>query len=93
MNPSTALWLCLGASALALLYGVITATWVLRQPAGNERMQEIAAAVQEGANAYMNRQYSAIGVVGAIIFVILGVALEWATAIGFAIGAILSALA
>ncbi len=93
MNPTTALWLCLGASALALLYGVITATWVLRQPAGNERMQEIAAAVQEGANAYMNRQYSAIGVVGAIIFVILGVALEWATAIGFAIGAILSALA
>ena len=93
MNPTTALWLCLGASALALLYGVITATWVLRQPAGNERMQEIAAAVQEGANAYMNRQYSAIGVVGVIIFVILGVALEWATAIGFAIGAILSALA
>ena len=44
MNPTTALWLCLGASALALLYGVITATWVLRQPAGTERMQEIAAA-------------------------------------------------
>ncbi|MEE8542455.1 MAG: sodium-translocating pyrophosphatase [Gammaproteobacteria bacterium] len=93
MNPTTAVWLCLGASALALLYGVITATWVLRQPAGTERMQEIAAAVQEGANAYLNRQYSAIGIVGVIIFVILGVALEWATAIGFAIGAILSALA
>ena len=92
MNPTTALWLCLGASALALLYGVITAAWVLRQPAGNERMQEIAAAVQEGANAFLNRQYAAIGVVGVILFVILGVALEWATAIGFAIGAILSAL-
>ena len=93
MNPTTALWLCLGASALALLYGVISATWVLRQPAGNERMQEIAAAVQEGANAYMNRQYSAIGVVGVSLFVILGAALDWATAIGFAIGAIFSALA
>jgi K(+)-stimulated pyrophosphate-energized sodium pump len=93
MNPTTALWLCLGASALALLYGVITATWVLRQPAGNERMQEIAAAVQEGASAYMNRQYAAIGVVGVSIFVILGAALDWATAIGFAIGATFSALA
>ncbi len=92
MNPTTALWLCFGASALALLYGVITAAWVLRQPAGNERMQEIAAAVQEGANAFLNRQYAAIGVVGVILFVILGVVLEWATAIGFAIGAILSAL-
>ncbi len=92
MNPDIALWLCLGASVLALLYGLISATWLLSQPAGNERMQEIAAAVQEGANAYMNRQYSAIGVVGIVLFVILGVALEWATAIGFAIGAVLSAL-
>jgi len=92
MNPDIALWLCLGASVLALLYGLISARWVLRQPAGNERMQEIAAAIQEGANAYMNRQYSAIGVVGVVLFVILAVALEWATAIGFAIGAALSAL-
>ena len=92
MNPDIALWLCLGASVLALLYGLISARWVLRQPAGNERMQEIAAAIQEGANAYMNRQYSAIGVVGVVLFVILGVVLEWATAIGFAIGAALSAM-
>ncbi len=93
MNPDIVLWLCLGASALALLYGLVSATWVLSQPAGNERMQEIAAAIQEGAKAYLNRQYLTIGVVGAVIFVVLSIALEWATAIGFAIGAILSGLA
>ncbi len=93
MNPDIVLWLCLGASALALLYGLTSATWVLSQPAGNERMQEIAAAIQEGAKAYLNRQYLTIGVVGAVIFVVLSIALEWATAIGFAIGAILSGLA
>ena len=93
MNPDIALWLCLGASVLALLYGLISASWVLRQPAGNQRMQDIAAAVQEGAKAYMNRQYTAIGVVGIILFFVLGVALEWTTAAGFAIGATFSALA
>ncbi len=93
MNPNIALGLCLGASVLALLYGLISAIWVLGQPAGNERMQEIAAAIQEGAKAYMNRQYLAIGVVGAVLFVVLSIALEWATAIGFAIGAIFSGLA
>ena len=93
MNPTIALGLCLGASVLALLYGLISAIWVLSQPAGNERMQEIAAAIQEGAKAYMNRQYLTIGVVGAVIFVVLSIALEWATAIGFAIGAIFSGLA
>ncbi|MEE9571103.1 MAG: sodium-translocating pyrophosphatase [Gammaproteobacteria bacterium] len=93
MNPDIALGLCLGASVLALLYGLISAIWVLGQPAGNERMQEIAAAIQEGAKAYMNRQYLAIGVVGAVLFVVLSIALEWATAIGFAIGATFSGLA
>ncbi len=93
MNPDIALGLCLGASVLALLYGLISAIWVLGQPAGNERMQEIAAAIQEGAKAYMNRQYLTIGVVGAVIFVVLSIALELATAIGFAIGAVFSGLA
>ena len=93
MNPTIALGLCLGASVLALLYGLISAIWVLGQPAGHERMQEIAAAIQEGAKAYMNRQYLTIGVVGAVLFVVLSIALEWATAIGFAIGAIFSGLA
>ncbi len=93
MNPANALWLCLGASVLALLYGLISVKWILSQSAGTERMQEIAAAIQEGASAYMNRQYLTIGVVGAVLFVILGIILEWPTAIGFAIGAAFSALA
>ncbi|MFL2545788.1 MAG: sodium-translocating pyrophosphatase [Candidatus Rariloculaceae bacterium] len=93
MNPTNALWLCIGASVLALLYGLISVKWILGQSAGNERMQEIAAAIQEGANAYMNRQYLTIGIVGAILFVLLGFVLEWPTAIGFAIGAAFSALA
>ena len=93
MTNENALWLAIGSGVLALLYGLISAQWVLRQPAGNERMQEIAQAIQEGASAYMDRQYLTIGVVGVVLFVILGIALDWATAIGFSIGAILSALA
>jgi K(+)-stimulated pyrophosphate-energized sodium pump len=93
MNPTNALWLCLGASVLALLYGLISVKWILAQSAGTERMQEIAAAIQEGANAYMNRQYTTIGIVGAVLFVLLGFILDWPTAIGFAIGAAFSALA
>ena len=93
MNPETALWLSLGAALLALVYGVVSAKWILGRSAGSERMQEIAAAVQEGANAYMNRQYATIGIVGAVLFVVLLVALDWGTAVGFAIGAVFSALA
>ena len=93
MNPELALWLSLGAAVLAILYGMVSVTWILSQPAGNERMQEIAAAIQEGAKAYMDRQYLTIGIVGVILFVVLGMALDWATAGGFAIGAIFSGLA
>ena len=93
MNPETALWLSLGAALLALVYGVVSANWILGRSAGSERMQEIAAAVQEGAKAYMNRQYATIGIVGAVLFVVLLLALDWGTAVGFAIGAVFSALA
>jgi len=93
MSNEMALWLSIGAGALAILFGIISTQWILKQPAGNSRMQEIAAAIQEGAKAYMDRQYSTIGAVGVVLFVVLGFALEWATAIGFAIGAIFSALA
>ena len=78
---------------LALAYGFVTGREVLAADAGTARMQEIAAAVQEGARAYLNRQYTAIGIVGVIILVILGVLLGIKVAAGFLIGAVLSAVA
>ncbi|MGI9223879.1 MAG: sodium-translocating pyrophosphatase [Woeseiaceae bacterium] len=93
MSNELALWLSIGAGALAVLFGLVTTQWILKQSAGSDRMQEIAKAIQEGAGAYMNRQYGTIGVVGIVLFIILGFALDWYTAIGFAIGAIFSALA
>lgn len=93
MNLDIALWFSLGASLLAVLYGMVSITWVLGRPSGNERMQEIASAIQEGAKAYMNRQYLTIGSVGVVLLVTLGIVIDWATAIGFGIGAIFSALA
>ena len=93
MTNELALWLSVGSGVLAVLFGIISTQWILKQPAGNDRMQEIAKAIQEGASAYMNRQYGTIGVVGVVLFVVLGFALDWYTAIGFAIGAIFSALA
>ena len=93
MSNELALWLSIGAGALAILFGIFSTQWILKQPAGNPRMQEIAAAIQEGAKAYMDRQYMTIGLVGVVLFIVLGVALDWATAIGFAIGAIFSGLA
>ncbi len=76
----------------AILYGVFSSKWILGKSAGSEKMQSISAAIQEGASAYLNRQYTAIGIVGAILFVVILVTLKWPTAIGFAIGAILSGL-
>ncbi|NOX67993.1 MAG: sodium-translocating pyrophosphatase [Gammaproteobacteria bacterium] len=92
MENETALWLAMGAGVLAILYGLVSVKWILKQPAGNERMQEIALAIQEGANAYMNRQYSAIAIVGVVLFAVLFAALGWHTAIGFLIGAVFSGL-
>ncbi len=93
MDATKWLWLSIAAGVLAVLYGVFSVMSILRLPAGNARMQEIAAAVQAGARAYLNRQYSTILIVGLILFVVLGFGLQsWATAGGFAIGAILSGL-
>ena len=90
MFESNILWFALGCAVLAIIYGAYSVTWILRQPAGNDRMQEIAAAVQEGARAYLNRQYTTIGIVGAVLFLVIGFFLNWYTAVGFAIGALLS---
>jgi K(+)-stimulated pyrophosphate-energized sodium pump len=93
MTLDFALWLAIAAGVVAILYGIISMRWILALPAGNPRMQEIAAAIQAGARAYLNRQYSTIAVVGVILFIALGAALGWATAGGFAVGALLSGLA
>jgi Na+/H+-translocating membrane pyrophosphatase len=85
--------LALGCAILAILFGIVSARWILRQPTGNERMIAIATAIQEGARAYLNRQYLTIGIAGVVLFVLVGVFLSWYTAIGFAVGAVLSGAA
>ncbi len=93
MDANLWLWTAIAAGALAVLYGAISANAINNLPAGNARMQEIAAAIQAGAKAYLNRQYSTIAVVGVVLFVLMGFALDWASAGGFAVGAILSGVA
>ncbi|MDH5534484.1 MAG: sodium-translocating pyrophosphatase [Betaproteobacteria bacterium] len=88
------LFFAVACALAALIYGVYSIRWILAQPPGNDRMREIAAAVQQGASAYLNRQYTTISVVGIVLFIVIGIGLSsWATAIGFAIGAVLSGVA
>jgi K(+)-stimulated pyrophosphate-energized sodium pump len=90
MNP---IWLVLLGGLLSIVYGVVTASQLMAANAGTPRMQEIAAAIAEGAQAYLRRQYLTIAGVGIVIFVVIGFLLSWQVAIGFAIGAILSGAA
>jgi K(+)-stimulated pyrophosphate-energized sodium pump len=93
MDANLWLWVAIAAGVLAIIYGAVAAAAINRLPAGNARMQEIAGAIQAGAKAYLNRQYSTIAVVGVVLCLLLGLALDWATAGGFAVGAILSGIA
>jgi K(+)-stimulated pyrophosphate-energized sodium pump len=77
-------------AATAVIYGLYTTRWLLAKSPGNDRMQEISLAVQEGASAYLSRQYQIIGVIGVVIAIVLAVALDVRTAIGFVIGGTLS---
>ncbi|AJY69518.1 pyrophosphatase [Geobacter sulfurreducens] len=87
-----AVYFALACAAAAVVYGLASAQWILGLPQGNERMRQIAAAVQEGAGAYMKRQYTIIAVVGVVMFIALFATLGMKTAVGFAIGAIFSGL-
>ncbi len=89
----TTLWLIVLCGVLALIYAIWATSWVMRANPGSEKMQEIAAAVRVGAQAYLRRQYTTIAIVGIVIFVIVGFLLGWLVAVGFAIGAILSGAA
>jgi len=92
MNSSTAFFAVAGGAA-AVIFAVGLIFAVLRQPPGNARMQEIAAAIQEGASAYLNRQYAVIAIIGAVIAVVIGIAIDWSTAALYVVGAVLSAAA
>jgi K(+)-stimulated pyrophosphate-energized sodium pump len=84
--------IAIGCAMAALVYGAFSIKWILALPTGNERMRDIATAIQQGASAYLNRQYTTIGIVGVILLVAIFIALGWQTAVGFALGAFLSGL-
>jgi K(+)-stimulated pyrophosphate-energized sodium pump len=92
MDPNIVLFAVAGGLA-AIVFAVVLIALVLRMPPGNARMQEIAAAIQEGASAYLNRQYTVIAIIGVAIAIVIGLAISWETAVLYIVGAVLSAAA
>src|SRR6267378_397347 len=92
MDPNTA-WFGVAGGLAAVAFAVVLIVIVLRQPTGNDLMRQIAAAIQEGANAYLNRQYTVIAIIGVIIAIVLGFSINWNTAGLYVVGAVLSASA
>ena len=90
---NTTLIASVGAALLALIYGVVLIRWILKRPAGDGKMIGISLAIQEGARAYMARQYKTIAMIGIVVFILIGLFLDWKLAAGFLVGAVLSGVA